>query len=91
VNSSNPGTNQSATLERIEQVVRSLLNNEDISLTAETWAADVPGWDSLAHVSIIFGIEEEFGIRFSDEALVGIETVGDLAERVEQAHTGGAV
>ena len=91
MNSSNPGTNQSATLERIEQVVRSLLNNDDISLTPETRAADVPGWDSLAHVSIIFGIEEEFGILFSDQALVGIETVGDLAERVAREFAGGAV
>jgi acyl carrier protein len=91
VNSSNPGTNQSANLERIEQVVRSLLNNDDISLAPETRAADVPGWDSLAHVSIIFGIEEEFGLRFSDQDLVGVETVGDLAERVGRAHAGGAV
>jgi acyl carrier protein len=91
VNSSNPGTNQSATLERIEQVVRALLNNDGISLTPETRAADVPGWDSLAHVSIIFGIEEEFGVRFSDQDLVGVETVGDLAERVDRAPAGDAV
>ena len=42
-NSSNPGTNQSANLERIEQVVRSLLNNDDISLIPETRRPTFPG------------------------------------------------
>lgn len=76
---------QSATLEGIERVVRDLLGDGGVALTADTRPADVEGWDSLAHVSIIFGIEEDFGVALGDDALAGFETVGDLALGVERA------
>jgi acyl carrier protein len=78
------GTSTSSTLERIQGVVRALLGNNDIVLTPETRPADVPGWDSLANVNIVFGVEEEFGIRFSDEDLAAAPTVGEFAERVNR-------
>lgn len=84
MSSSAPGATPPSTLERIEQVVRSLLNDEDIELNDESTAADVPGWDSLANVNILFGVEEEFGVQLAD-GLSGFETVGDLARGVDDA------
>jgi acyl carrier protein len=78
-------TPPSPTLERIEHVVESLLGAHDLALTADTRPADVPGWDSLATVNIIFGVEEEFGIRLADDDLTSFETVGQLGDRVERA------
>ena len=65
--------------------MRGLLGNDDIVLTPETQASDVPGWDSLANINIVFGIEEEFGIRFSDDDLASSNNVGELAVRVDRA------
>ena len=79
------GARHSQTLERIEQVVRNLLNDDDISLANDTRPSDVLGWDSLANVNIVFAIEEEFGIRFGDADLAGFDTVGELARRVDSA------
>jgi acyl carrier protein len=84
VNSSDLGSSRSHTLERIEGVVRGLLGNEDIDLKPETRPSDVPGWDSLANINIVFGVEEEFGIRFGDDDLAGADTVGELANRVDR-------
>ena len=67
--------------------MRGLLGNDEIVLTPETQASDVPGWDSLANINIVFGIEEEFGIRFSDDDLASSNTVGELAVRVDRART----
>jgi acyl carrier protein len=64
--------------------VRSLLGDDEISLRPETTAVDVPGWDSLAGVNIVFGIEEEFGIELGD-GLSGYATVGELARGVDEA------
>ena len=74
----------SSTIERIEGVVGGLLGIDDISLTPDTRPADVAGWDSLANINIVFGVEEEFGIQFSDDDLANAGTVGELAERVER-------
>ena len=62
-----------------------MLNNQDVSLAPSTRPGDVPGWDSLANVNIVFAVEEDFGIRFTDHDLREIGTVGDLASRVEAA------
>ena len=54
-----------STLARIEEIVRDELDDETISLTPQTKASDVEGWDSLAHVRIIASIEERFDFQFS--------------------------
>ncbi len=40
--------------------------------------------DSVDIATIICDIEDEFDIEIEDEQLEGIETVGDVAERIEQ-------
>lgn len=74
-----------STLAQVEQVVRDIIGDEDISLTEDTATTDVDGWDSLANVSIIFSLEEVFGVRLGDEVLGGFETVGELVAMVDRA------
>ena len=64
--------------DRVLQVVREVLGREDVELTARTRAADVPGWDSLAHINIMYSLEAEFGVQFSDEQLSSFQDVGEL-------------
>lgn len=78
-----------STLAQVEQVVRDIIGDEDISLTANTATTDVEGWDSLANVSIIFSLEEVFGVRLGDEVLGGFETVGELVAMVDRARGEG--
>lgn len=40
--------------------------------------ADVPGWDSLQHLSLVLALEEEFGIMYSPEQIEAMRTVGDI-------------
>ena len=40
--------------------------------------------DSVDIATIICEIEDEFNIEIEDEQLEGIETVGDVAERIEE-------
>jgi len=44
--------------------IRSDLLDRPISLSPETTAADVPGWDSFNHINLIISIEAEFRIKF---------------------------
>lgn len=52
---------------------------------AETTPADVSSWNSLAHVQLIFEIEQTLGIRLPDDILVAQTTVGALIEAAEAA------
>ena len=47
-------------------------------------ADDVAGWDSVTHITLIYAIEDEFGIKFSTRDLEGLTCVGDLIETVRR-------
>lgn len=70
--------------DRIQDVFRTVFNDPDLVLTDGTTAADVPGWDSLAHVGLMFSLEAEFGIAFSDSELGRLNNVGELRQVIEK-------
>jgi len=61
-------------------IVQKLLRLPDLRLTAATTYAEVPGWDSLSHINVIFEVEQTFGIRFNDEELEQLWKVGSMGE-----------
>jgi acyl carrier protein len=71
--------------DELERLFRDVFGNEGIVLTDETTAADVPEWDSLGHINLMFSIEERFGVRFRDNQLAEFANVGEL-ERFLEAH-----
>jgi acyl carrier protein len=79
-----------STLDRIQEIVRDLVGDDSISLAPDTKPGDVDGWDSLANVSIIFSIEEEFGVQLGEQVMSGVATVGDLVGLVELARRDAA-
>ena len=68
-------------------IVQKLFRVPNLQLAPDTRYADIPGWDSLSHVNVIFGIEESFGIRFDDDELDQLRafsTLGDLAALIRR-------
>ncbi|WP_432572230.1 acyl carrier protein [Kineococcus sp. SYSU DK005] len=63
---------------RVLRVFREVLGDEQLRLSDSTTARDVPGWDSLAHINIMFSLESEFGVRFTDAQLTSFADVGEL-------------
>lgn len=70
--------------QRLERVFRDVFNAPDLEVTDDLTADQVSSWDSLAHVSLMFSIEAEFGITFSDAELSTIENVGALRTAVQR-------
>jgi acyl carrier protein len=48
-----------------------------------TVADDIPGWDSLAHVRIVLGIERRLGLKISVAATYDADNVGELVDMVK--------
>jgi acyl carrier protein len=70
--------------ERVQEIAREVFDDDDLVLTDATVAADVPAWDSLAHINFIYGLEEAFDVQFSEEEFVGFENVGELKQMVRE-------
>jgi len=76
--------NQVKVDDRLKEVFRAVFEDEELQVAGSTTAADVEGWDSVAHINLIFAIEEEFGIQFSSRELEEIRNVGDLQAIISQ-------
>ena len=70
--------------QRITGIFRDIFENDALELSASTSAEDVEGWDSIAHISLIFALEEEFGLQFSSRELESMRNVGDLQSIVSE-------
>jgi acyl carrier protein len=67
-------------LEQVTQVFRDVLEDDTIQLTENTAAADVAGWDSLAHIQLVVAIEKHFNIRFTSTELLEWQNVGEMLD-----------
>ena len=70
---------------RLEQVFRDAFNDEALVLTDEMTSEDVPGWDSVAHINLMFAIELAFRMQFIGNELAEMKNIGELKTRLMRA------
>ena len=73
---------EAAIIAALTPVFQDVLDAPDLILTPATSASDVPGWDSVAHITLVVAIEQRFGIRFKTAEIEELGNVGDLARLV---------
>jgi acyl carrier protein len=76
--------------QRVQSVFRDIFDDENLVIGPETTAKDIPGWDSLSHISLVVAIEKEFKIRFSLMDLKQLQNVGEWLALIRQKTTGAA-
>lgn len=57
---------------KLEFILRDILEDDGLEARNDLSAADVPNWDSLAHLNIIVAVEKAFGIRFKTAEIAGL-------------------
>ena len=67
-------------LARLQPIFRDIFDRNDLTITRESSAANVDGWDSLTHINLISAIEQEFHIRFALGELETLKNVGDMID-----------
>jgi acyl carrier protein len=66
--------------DQLEEVFRQVFDNENLTLVDEMTASDIEGWDSVAHINLMFGIEQAFGIRFKGNELAEMKNISELKQ-----------
>jgi len=64
--------------ERLEGVFKEVFDDEHLVLADEMTAQDIPAWDSVAHINLMFSIEQAFGVHFSGNELAEFKNIGEL-------------
>ncbi|EFC84739.1 acyl carrier protein [Parafrankia sp. EUN1f] len=70
--------------ERLARVFQEIFSDHALVVSDTTTADDVPGWDSLAHINLIYALETEFDVRIPDERLASFSNVGELRACIEE-------
>ncbi len=65
---------------KVTEIAREIFDDEELELYDDTIAADVDGWDSLTHLSLMNEIENEFDIKFEMREVQGLGNVGELID-----------
>ena len=69
---------------RLNEVFQDVFGDDDITVTDETTAADVKGWDSLRHITLLAAVEDEFDIEISMGQTVKMKNVGEMVDYIEE-------
>ena len=65
---------------RLNAVFADVFDDDELTVNDETTAADVDGWDSLMHITLIDAVEEEFDISFDMKTIVKLKNVGEMVD-----------
>lgn len=68
---------------RLNEVFQDVFGDDNLTVNDNTTAEDVPGWDSLRHITLLAAIEDEFDIEFSMGQTVKMKNVGEMVDYIE--------
>jgi acyl carrier protein len=70
-------------LTRVREAFKAAFDIDPQSVSMETTADDIPGWDSVGHLSLGASLEEVFGISLDVDDLMEMENVRTIVRIIE--------
>jgi acyl carrier protein len=74
----------SETNARLKHLIAELFKCDQSEITNDTGPGDIPGWDSLGHVTLMTEIQRRFGMHVPIEEAIEVESVSDLTRILER-------
>lgn len=71
-------------MDKLTEIFREVMDNDEIVLTDETTSDDIEEWDSLSHIELIDVIGKELGVKITSMEFRGWENVGEMVEALLQ-------
>ena len=71
-------------LTKVQEVLKDLFGIDPQSVSLETKAFDIPGWDSVGHLSLCGALEDALEIQFSTSELAEMDSVRSIISIVER-------
>jgi acyl carrier protein len=71
-----------AIYQKLTDILRDVFDDDALVARPDLTAPEVDGWDSFAHLRLIFTVEKAFGVSFAASQISALKNVGELAELV---------
>lgn len=69
--------------EKLTEVMEDTFDVDDLEYNDSLSAADIEEWDSLSNIRFVVALEKEFGIRFTNSEIEGLQNVGEMADLIK--------
>lgn len=77
------------TLNRIQNVFRDVFADQKLGVSEQTGVGDIPMWDSLANIGLIFALEQEFHVKFALGEIPDLKSAGAMADIIRKHQANG--
>ncbi len=74
--------NDDYVLNQVREAFKSAFEIDPALVTLNTSASDIPGWDSVGHLSLASNLEQTFGISLDVDELIEMENVREIVRIV---------
>ncbi len=68
----------------VQEIFRTVFDDDEIVLTREMTADDIEDWDSLEQINLLVAIEKKFSIKFKLEDVKNLPNVGAMLDLVKR-------
>jgi len=65
---------------RLNTIFQEVFDDDSIQISDETTAQDIDDWDSVAHITLVLSVEEEFGVQLNAAEVGKLENVGAMVK-----------
>jgi acyl carrier protein len=69
---------------KLEKIFRDFFEDDSLQLSVETTSEDLPDWDSVAHIQLVYEIEEAFDVQFEAEGIMKMNAVRFILEKLRE-------
>jgi acyl carrier protein len=77
-------TSSDAILARVQGVFRAELDDDGLVIGPDTSQRNLKTWDSLAHIRLVSGIENEFNVEFNLTEIEQTTSVRQFVQLIEE-------
>jgi acyl carrier protein len=71
-----------AIYQKLTDILRDVFDEDTLVARPDLTADQVDGWDSFAHLRLMFTVEKSFGVSFAASEISSLQNVGDLAKMI---------
>ncbi len=69
---------------KLTSIFREVFDDDNLTITPELTATELPEWDSLQHIRLVIAAEREFALKFSASEIGTLENVGEFADLIRR-------
>jgi acyl carrier protein len=73
---------RSAAIEQLIEIMEDVFDLDGLEYSDDLSANEIEDWDSLSNIRFMVAVERQFGFRFTNSEIEGLENVGQLVDLI---------